>query len=140
MILMIDDEPEYTITYKDELELSGYQVEFVRDVDSALEFFEKHRGQIELVILDIMMSPGRALADVDTQNGLRTGVPLFDRIRELAPGLPILILTNVSDEKVAAHFRRKENCRFRRKEDYLPFELVKEVTEFLNEDKASAPR
>jgi len=126
---MIEDEPEYTISYKDELELSGYEVAFVRDVDAALDFLREHREEIELVILDIMMSPGRALADVDTQNGLRTGVHLFDLIRQEAPKLPILILTNVSDERVAAHFRRQENCRFLRKEDYLPFELVDEVND-----------
>ncbi len=131
MILMIDDEPEYTLSYKEELELSGYQVAFRRDVDAALEFLREHREQIELVILDIMMAPGRALAGVDTQNGLRTGVHLFDMIKEQVPEVPIIVLTNVSDRKVAAYFRSRENCRFLRKEDYLPFELVDEISRIL---------
>jgi len=49
----------------------------------------------------------------------------------LAPDLPILILTNVSDPRVAARFQGQEKCRFLRKEDYLPFELVEEVKRFL---------
>jgi len=131
MILMIDDEPHYVKTYIDELEFSGYQVKLEKDVDAGFKFLTENKDQIQLVILDIMMSPGRLLAEVDTQNGLRTGVYLFDRIRALAPDLPILILTNVSDPRVAARFQGQEKCRFLRKEDYLPFELVEEVKRFL---------
>jgi len=128
---MIDDEPHYVKTYIDELEFSGYQVKLEKDVDAGFKFLTENKDQIQLVILDIMMSPGRLLAEVDTQNGLRTGVHLFDRIRALAPNLPILILTNVSDPWVAARFQGQEKCRFLHKEDYLPFELVEEVKRFL---------
>ncbi len=131
MVLFVDDEKREMDSYVQELELSKYKVVFKKDVDEALEFFEKNLTEIDLVILDIMMPPGRSFAQNDTQMGLRTGIAFYKKIRDKAPELPLLIFTNVSDEKVSEWFRKEKKCRFLRKEDYLPFELVDEVKKVL---------
>lgn len=132
MILMIDDEPWETESYVDDLKLSGWDVIFKSNVDDGLLFLRENLDQIKLLILDIMMPPGKTLSDVDTQYGLRTGVHLFRQIRMLTPDLPIWFLTNVSDEQVAEQFRQEKNCRFLHKEDFLPVELSEEITRFLS--------
>lgn len=137
MILMIDDEHREAGSYVEELEYSGFRVHFEKDVDRALRFVTENIQEIELLILDIMMPPGRTLAQSATRNGLRTGVELFHRIREISTSLPIIVLTNVSDQAVEATFLRKANCRFLRKEDQLPFELVEEVRNFLKNQPGS---
>lgn len=133
MILFIDDEGRRMDSYVRELELSKYDVSFQYNVDVSLAFFEKNLPQIDLIILDIMMPPGSSFKDVDTNLGLRTGVRFYEKIRQKAPELPVIILTNVSDEQLAERFREEEKCRFLRKEDYLPFELVQQVDEVISE-------
>jgi CheY-like chemotaxis protein len=126
MIVLVDDEPRQVDSYVRELELSGYAVVLQEDVDKALEFVEERRDEIDLLILDIIMPPG-VLGDADTQKGLRSGLKFFDRVRLLAPALPVLILTNVSDPHAASHFRGATLCWFLLKEECLPYELVEEV-------------
>ena len=118
-------------SYVKELDLSGYQVVFIADVDAALEFFEENRNLIDLLILDIMMPPGSSFKDEDTQLGLRTEVHFYERIRRVTSDLPIIILTNVSDERVAERFAAENKCWFLRKEDFFPFQLVAEVAKVL---------
>ncbi len=131
MILFVDDEKREMDSYVQELELSGYKVVFKKDADVALEFFEKSLNEIDLVILDIMMSPGSSFKQMDTQMGLRTGIAFYKKIREKASELPVLIFTNVSDEKVSETFLKETKCQFLRKENYLPFEVVDEVKKIL---------
>jgi len=127
MIVLVDDEKREMDSYVRELRLSGYEVSFQRDVDTALRFVEENLDRVDLLILDIMMPAGFCFKDVDTNSGLRTGVFFYERIREKASDLPVVILTNVSDEGVAERFSGENKCWFLRKEDYLPFELVEKV-------------
>lgn len=131
MILFVDDEGRFMDSYMVELKLEGYAVSFQSDVDSALPFLEESLDDVELLILDIMMPPGRSFQDADTRWGLRTGVLFYERVRELAPHLPVIIFTNVSDEQLEKRFQAEANCRFLRKKDYLPHELVETVEEIL---------
>lgn len=131
MILFVDDEKREMDSYVKELDFSGYKVSFQNDVDDALMFFEENLNRIDLLILDIMMPPGSSFKNVDTELGLRTGVHFYESIRQKTPDLPVMILTNVSDKRVAERFRREHKCWFFRKEDYFPYEIVEEVKEVL---------
>jgi CheY-like chemotaxis protein len=115
-----------------ELRLSGYKVSLLQNVDEALVFFEVNLSNIYLVILDIMMPFGSTFKDDDTKHGLRTGLLVYDRIRKKAPNMPVIILTNVTDEKVVERFRKENKCWFLRKEENLPFELVQEIRRILS--------
>jgi DNA-binding NtrC family response regulator len=132
MILFVDDERRYMDSYTMELALDGYSVTSEQNVDSALLFLTKNLAAVELLILDIMMPPGQSFKDADTWGGLRTGVPFFKRVRELAPHLPVIIFTNVSDNQLEEKFQAEANCRFLRKEDCLPHELVETVRRILS--------
>jgi CheY-like chemotaxis protein len=135
MILFVDDEAFYTDSYRRELELSGFEVEFQPDVDGALGFLGNNLDQVDLLILDIMMPSGSSIPEVDTAKGLRTGVRFYERVRKQSSRLPVIILTNVSDQAVRERFASEVGCRFLRKEECQPFELVEEVRRILAEER-----
>ena len=132
MILFVDDEKREMESSALELTLSGYEVSYYRSVDKALKFFDQNVRRIDLIILDVMMPPGSSFKDVDTMSGLRTGVHFYERIRKNAKDIPVIILTNVSDEHVKERFRSEKNCWFLQKEDHLPFQLAEEVANVLS--------
>jgi len=119
-ILFVDDEPRWTATYVDELQADGYEVHQEIDVDNALQFFKENRNQIVLLILDIMMPPGSSFTNGETQMGMRTGECFYDTIREMTPKLHVIILTNVSNEKVKEKFDQERYCTFLRKPETFP--------------------
>lgn len=112
IILFVDDEKRWTATYVEELQACGYDVLLETHVDNALQFFEEHRDQIALLILDIMMPPGSSFTQAETQMGMRTGVRFYEKVRQKVPGLYVIILTNVSDEKVKNMFCRENTVLF----------------------------
>lgn len=130
MILFIDDETRRMDSYVQELILSKFDVTFKQDVDEALAFFEEYYKQINLIILDIMMPPGETFKDVDV--GLRTGVYFYEKIRPVAPNLPVIIFTNVPVEKLGNRFLSEKNCWVLRKKDCLPFEMVQQIKQILS--------
>ena len=131
MILFVDDEKRRMESYAEELRLSGYKVEIKSDVDSALDFFQENYKQIKLLILDIMMPAGNAFENVDTKYGLRTGIIFYEEIRNRNSNLPILIFTNVSNEAVEKKISLDKKSLFLQKEDFLPFQLVDELEDFM---------
>jgi DNA-binding response OmpR family regulator len=132
MILFVDDERRYMTAYVEELEAAGYHVSIKTTIDAAHDYFEEHLPEIKLLILDIMMSPGKTFQDEDTHEGLRTGVNFYERVRDRAPDLPVIILTNADDEELIDRFDAEENCRYRQKEKYMPVEIAQEVKEILS--------
>ena len=99
--------------------------------DAGLKWFEENGDKAELLILDIMMPCGQAFNAEETEQGLKTGVLFYERVRKTNDQLPIVILTNNLDEAVRRVFEQDPYCRFFRKEDLLPFELAEEVKDFL---------
>lgn len=135
MILFIDDELRIMATYREYLviKMAPYNqpVAFHSDVDEALDFFENHLGDIDLVILDIMMPHGERFGSEQTNGGLKTGIAFYERIRELASDLPVIIFTNFYDEDVERKFRQDAKCRFLQKVDFLLEDFVAEVKQAL---------
>ena len=132
MILFIDDEKRRMKSYVEELEFSSYQVEFISDVDSAVEYFKKYQEKLELIILDIMMPTGNSFDSRQTKNGLRTGVSFYEEIRKQKPILPIMIFTNVWDEQLLQYIDKDNMTLFCAKDDFIPIKLVTEVRSFLH--------
>lgn len=136
MILFIDDEPTIMGPFREYLEQKmvpyHQQVVFHSNVDEALSFFENRVGEIDLVILDIMMPHGERFGSEKTNGGLKTGIAFYERIRELAPELPVIIFTNFYDEDIERKFRQDSKCRSLQKVDFLLEEFVAEVKQALS--------
>src|SRR5215217_1359284 len=54
-VLMVDDEPDLTLSLKITLEENGFKVNSFTDPVSALENYKEYDGMYDMVILDIRM-------------------------------------------------------------------------------------
>lgn len=77
-ILLVEDDPSLGLLLHDLLRLEGHKVELLRDGREAMPAFAA--GQFDLALLDVML-PGK------------DGFTLAQELREVAPALPILMLT-----------------------------------------------
>lgn len=80
VILFVDDEPEVRTIARLSLEQQGYKIIEAEDGAKAMEIFEQRRGEISLMITDVLMP------NLD-------GLGLSGRIHKLDPDLPVLLLS-----------------------------------------------
>jgi len=83
-VLYVDDEPDLAKVGRRRLESMGYEVVAETDPRKALEIFRRAPEDFDVVVTDYAM-PGM------------TGLSLADGLRELRPGLPIVVLTGYLD-------------------------------------------
>jgi CheY-like chemotaxis protein len=136
-ILIVDDElatadaaphGSYMWYYTQALRDGGFHVSKAQGPDDALEELSSKNKEVDLVILDIMMPPGKAYEKEDTLDGLRTGVFLAKAIQSRRPHLPILVLTNVQNPETLSQLRQIHSVKeILYKPDCTPFDLVDEV-------------
>ncbi len=77
-ILIVDDEPRILLLLQNLLKANGYEVVSARDGASALDLVRQ--GGIDVAITDLRMSP-------------MDGMTLFKGIKEIAPDMPVILLT-----------------------------------------------
>jgi signal transduction histidine kinase len=82
-ILLVDDEKMVLEASKELLEAIGYRVYAVGSGQEAIDLFAGKRNEIDLVILDMIM-PGIS------------GGETFDRLREINPGIKVLLSSGYS--------------------------------------------
>jgi CheY-like chemotaxis protein len=87
-VLVVDDEPRVRKVAQRMLERAHYQVVTAVDGIDALEVFERERDAIDCIVLDIGMP---------RLGGLAT----LQRLRELAPELPVILSSGYSKDDVA---------------------------------------
>jgi len=99
-VLLVDDDPVYGEFLRRVLSSGGFEVAHEPDAEGALA--RVHTGQWDLLITDIEL-PG--------MNGLE----LLDRVRELAPRLPVAVLTGHASVDYAASALRAAAAEFLQK-------------------------
>ncbi|MBL7154386.1 MAG: response regulator [Phycisphaerae bacterium] len=138
-ILLVDDElspkkdgpnGSYMWYYTQALREAGFEVVEAVGPDFALQRLTSKRLKFDLVIIDIMLPPGKAFGGEDTLNGLRTGVSLARKVQEDYPDLPILVLTNVLNPNTQRQLEQMPSVRkVLAKATCTPFQLVDEIRE-----------
>jgi DNA-binding response OmpR family regulator len=116
-ILFVEDDPTLGFVVKDHLTLEGYQIEWIKDGQTAFEVFEEEKNNFDLCIFDVM------LPKLD-------GFELAQKVRAKNKQIPILFLTAKSLQEDKLHALRIGG------DDYLtkPFsieELVLKMEIFL---------
>ena len=99
-VLWVDDEPSVLGYWRAAFEDEGHTLLVATGPDEALEIVSDGDRTIDHVIIDLMLPPGNTFRDCDTQSGSRTGILLAQRIHELLPHVPILLLTNCHPESL----------------------------------------
>ena len=84
-ILFVDDEPIFVIVTQRQLEFMGYDVEIFTSPIGALERFKAGPDDFDLVISDVAMPK-------------MTGENLVKQMRQIRPGLPVILCTGYSDK------------------------------------------
>jgi DNA-binding NarL/FixJ family response regulator len=80
---------KYYIEY---LELDGFIVKSFDVDEDAIDYVEKNRNRIVLVILDVII-PSRRFKKEDTDSYYTTGVALLKLIRGVLPKVPMILFT-----------------------------------------------
>jgi CheY-like chemotaxis protein/anti-sigma regulatory factor (Ser/Thr protein kinase) len=116
-ILVVDDEEILRVVARATLEQAGYVVLEAEDGASAMEVFQRERVRIAVVLLDVKM-PGRS------------GVEVFEDLRELDPNVPVIFCSGSISEKKGALLIRSGAKAFLRK-PYSARELTDVVRQVL---------
>ena len=135
LVLLVDDDKLPMLFYVKALEQKGLKVKHCLEPDSTLDFVRKRGEQIEAIVLDIMLSPGKAYKNKNTAEGLRTGLFLLMDIRKHCPDVPVVVLTNVKNPVTLDEFKGKPLLKVAQKMDCPPFELAELVCEMVNKHK-----
>jgi CheY-like chemotaxis protein len=132
-ILFVDDEPRKIDSFISELRSTGYEVVVKKDVDSAFEYLLKNHSEVKLLILDIIMLSGIVTQNMDTEDGVKTGLRFLEKVREkFDTSTPVLIFTNTHvNDNIAKEIYEDPKVNILYKEDYLPFELAEKVQDIL---------
>jgi two-component system, OmpR family, alkaline phosphatase synthesis response regulator PhoP len=85
-LLLVEDDVFLVNMYKSKLEDEGYDLLVANNGEEGL--FLAQKEEIDLLILDLMLPK-------------MSGVVLLEKLRETKPDLPVLILTNLTDEEEA---------------------------------------
>ncbi len=117
LILMVDDETLVLEVGEKMLEKLGYRVLMARSGQEALEIFERHRDQIDLIILDMVMPD-------------MGGSETFDKIRDIKPDANVLLSSGYSLNGQAIRILNK-GCRGFIQKPFSLHELSQKLKEIL---------
>lgn len=96
-VLFIDDDTRLISSFADAVRSAGFSTRHFRAPDPALEYLRSNDAIADLIVWDMMLPPGNAFRDVDTESGLSTGKHLFSKMRELRPACHYLLFTARGD-------------------------------------------
>jgi two-component system, OmpR family, alkaline phosphatase synthesis response regulator PhoP len=114
-LLLVEDDVFLVNMYKSKLEDEGYDLLVANNGEEGL--FLAQKEEIDLLILDLMLPK-------------MSGVVLLEKLRETKPDLPVLILTNLTDEEEAKKTLSLGVKEFVVKSDITPNQLVEKISEY----------
>jgi CheY-like chemotaxis protein len=133
-ILLVDDNLIHREHYIHGLENEGYKVEYCRTTDKAISFARNNQDTIAAIIFDIMMPPGHAYANIDTDEGLKTGLYLRETLYNLCPNVAFVALTNVENEETLKELYEAPQVVIAPKSEFVPSKLPNFVVKQIQEN------
>lgn len=131
-VLLIDDDPYGARAYVDALKDGGFQVEYVRSVERALELARSE--SFDVIVLDVMMPSGSAFDEIETEGGFATGVALARELAEIQPTVKIIALTASTDPSVEAWFTKDDTVAYLQKQRISPEDLPSAVRRSMHQN------
>jgi signal transduction histidine kinase/ActR/RegA family two-component response regulator len=121
-ILVVDDEPVIREICGSILEKAGCRVLTAEDGVQAVEVFDRHRDEVDLVLLDMTMPR-------------MGGDEAFRRMRVLKPGIKVILTSGYNEQEATTHFVGKGLAGFLQK-PYRPVQLIEKIRRTLAESQA----
>ena len=112
-VLLLDDDLDFVDSLKPVLEGYGHEVAGARSIEEAYRLARSQ--QFDVMLLDIMMPPINGMNREAVSHGRETGWEVARQVRVIDPGLPILVLSVVTDASVLEKLRMLGNVHFLRK-------------------------
>lgn len=91
LVLLADDDPQVRTVSRQMLEKLGLQVIAAADGVEAVELFRARSGEFACVLLDLMMPR-------------LSGEEVLQAIRQIAPAMPVILMSGYSEEETARRF------------------------------------
>ena len=127
-ILLVDDEQIFLEALEDALLFEGFAVMKARDVETALDILRSK--PVDLVTIDIMLSPGKGLENVIQSHN--AGYHLCRQVSKTYPKLPAYCMSVVNDAATIEKIQ-KMGIRFLRKGETPLRTVLKVIKERLQE-------
>jgi PAS domain S-box-containing protein len=121
IILLAEDSDSARIMMQDILEEFGYVVLAARDGQEAIELYHRHRENIDLLFLDVMMPKLK-------------GREVYDAVRRIDPTIKALFCSGYDEEKVQRQGGVANDMNFLSK-PFTPKELLMKIREVLHAGK-----
>lgn len=122
-ILLVEDEDLVRSAISRILQRAGYTVYVASNPLSALELCEKHAGEIELVLTDVIMPD-------------MTGIELMAKIRESQPSIATVFMSGYPGDEIARHGSFEDHGRLLQK-PVSPSVLVSCISSTLSQQSTS---
>ena len=96
-VLVVDDERCMRFVFREILSSAGYDVSVAEDADEALAHVERH--EVDVVVSDFLLPR-------------MTGIELAERLRDIAPGVRVILMTGdlVPEVELAARRAGVSTC------------------------------
>jgi len=117
-VLLVEDAEALRGAARQVLERQGYTVIDAPDGEAALRVAERHRGEIHLLLTDVVMPK-------------LSGRELAERLAAVRPGLRVLFTSGYSDEAVVRHGEIRPGAGYLQK-PFTPDSLARKVREVLD--------
>lgn len=114
-ILFVDDDLYCARVFIDELLDRGFDIETASAPDEALD--KLTHDDFDLVILDIMMSPGGHFGHIESHGGFITGQLLARNIQDIRPDIKILGFSLCRDAGIQEWFENQDGMAFLSKQE-----------------------
>jgi PAS domain S-box-containing protein len=116
-VLLVEDQPAVAETAQEMLKALGYDVHVAGSGGEALTLFARHKGSVNLVILDMIM-PGLS------------GSETYDRLKEIDPNIKVILCSGYSIEGQAAKILER-GCNSFIQKPFTVTELSEKLMEVL---------
>jgi predicted nucleotide-binding protein len=84
----------------------GFEVIEAATGAEILKQVERHHAQIAVIVLDVMMKPGKVPGRSAYQSGVMTGYRIGRQIRKKYPNIPLIACSAIADPNVEAWFKK----------------------------------
>ena len=101
--LFVDDEPFLQEALFAVLEADGIKCVSTSNVSEAMKYLQEN-DDISLIVTDIMMPSGELYKDIDSSNA---GFFFVDEVLKKYPGIPMICLSVIGDQKKINMLKRK---------------------------------
>ncbi|MCK4727988.1 MAG: response regulator, partial [Desulfobacterales bacterium] len=119
-VLLVDDKQGIREVGQELLEAMGYRVLIAKDGKEAVEVYKKNQDNIDIVLLDIVM-PNMG------------GGEAYDRMKEINPGIKVLLLSGYSTDGQATEIL-KRGCDGFIQKPFTMRELSRKIGEILEKE------